>query len=43
VARHEDCQPQAALTVLPEADDEPMPKKENPFRVLAGLKSSDTE
>ena len=43
VARHEDCQPQAALTVLPEADDEPMPKKENPFRVLAGLKPSDTE
>jgi len=43
VARHEDCQPQAALTVLPEADDEPMPKKENPFRVLAGLKSSDTK
>ncbi len=43
VARHEDCQPQAALTVLPEADDEPMPKKENPFRVLAGLKPSDAE
>lgn len=43
VARHEDCQPQAALTVLPEAGDEPMPKKENPFRVLAGLKPSDTE
>ena len=43
VARHEDCQPQAALTVLPEPDDEPMPKKENPFRVLAGFKPSDAE
>lgn len=43
VACHEDCQPQAALTVLPEPDDEPMPKKENPFRVLAGLKPSDAE
>lgn len=41
VARHEDCEPQVALS---EPEIEPVPaKKENPFLVLAGLKQSDTK
>ncbi len=42
VARHEDCEPQVALTESP-LDDAPVAKKENPFQVLASLKRPDAE
>lgn len=43
VAAHDDCDSYSYVQEVPEAEEAPAPKKENPFQVLAGLKGQDSE